>query len=157
MEELQERERFYPYCSEVTDKVELSSEDYERGQAFIEGIAGLNRAFTGIDDLRFDCSGSSLNDAIMIVEPQSPVRRTITRSDGFYEWTVTPETTESMEPLIISFFKTTYQKGTDSFIVEGYSPSYRVSTLGYDSLPLMETSQFDPALHRVAIYIKDTN
>ena len=154
MESLQEKQRLYPYCNEIIDKIELSEEDYQRGQAFADGIAELSHALSGINDLIYNSSGSSLNDAIMVVEPQSPVWRRVTRADSFYKWTVTPEITESMEPLIIHAFKI-LQEGSSLKLVEGYSPSYRVSTPGYDSLPIMETYVFDPTQHQVAIHIKN--
>lgn len=156
MEKLQEKDRHYPYCAEVVERIELSDKDYERGKNFNEGVAKLHQSLDGIDDLYFQTRGSSLNDALIVVEPLSPIQRTVVRSDNCYEWTVRPETTESLESLIISYFE--IKKGSSGTIeMEGHSPGYRFRTGSDSSLPLKEIYIFDPTQHRVAIHIKEGN
>ena len=149
-------EHNYPYYCEVEDidSIDLTEEDLIRGSKFINGLSLYQEAFTGVEFTGNDYV-INLRNALMIVQPQSPVMRTVMRSDGFYEWTVRPEITESISSLAIETIEILppSNKEWQQGFIRAHSPSYRYR-YGSGEKPLKEVYTFNPSLHRVAIHLK---
>jgi hypothetical protein len=147
-------EHHYPYAYEVIGEIEPIEEDFIRGSKFVDALSLQNEALEGVEYWR-DNYFINFRQALMVVHPQSPVRRTVKRADDFYPWTVRPETTESSDLLIIEgveILSPSSEEGIQGF-VRGHSPSYKYN-YGGDVKPLIEIYTFDPTKHRIAIHIQ---
>lgn len=153
MERLTERDRTNPYFIEYYhDRVgplELSEEDYARGQKFVDGLIQLHNAFEGSRDEYAVYFTGRIKNGIMVVEPSFPVRRTVTKQGSSYEWMVKPETTEAVDLLVIDYLRVVCDHNNpDVLIAEGTSPAYRC----YGGEPsIEEIYSFDPTQHKIAM------
>lgn len=149
-------ERNCDYATEILEPMELTEDDWARGKKLVDSIVDEREALKGVQ-VEFDKRLTILQkDGVIVVEPESPIRRTVIKATSFYEWQSPNEVTESDARLIIKWFKILRPNerdyDPDSVIVEAHSPEYPG---GHDRMLVEEVYTFDITKHRMAIHSID--
>lgn len=151
MEKPTEQERRCQYYCEAMREIDPTDEDFERGQKFVDALVALKEAFNGVDTAHGDFLTSLEKGGVIVVQPTSPVERTVVKSQPFYEYLSPNERTESDAQLVIKWFQLLRPRNdvdSDGIMIEAHSPDYPINAGG---MPIEEVYKFDITRHKVAI------